>query len=336
MLNPTDAFKYRDGVWPNLLAVAYVTFGHGLAIAWLASAAWLARLAGVLLAAHTLIVATYLVHECIHESIFREQRWNARLGAALAWLGDGALAGYERLRRKHLHHHFDRVDPVAFDYRGFLAAHPSARRAVVALEWLHVPAVELLLRLVPVVRVRTRPEFAAERWRVLAVVTSRALFALTIALLAPPALPLYALAYLLFVVGVRFADAFHHTFDLVLVNDYGLDYGPPPGKDRTYEHVNTYSNLISRRWPTLNLLVINFAYHNAHHAKPGVPWHRLPALDARLFAGDARQVVPMRRLLADFHAFRVARLAAEQAIVPAANGALPRFVGAVAVSLLTV
>ena len=61
------AFKYPDGVWPSRLAIAYATAGHALAIALLAAAAWPARLAGVLLAAHTLLIGAYLVHECIHE-----------------------------------------------------------------------------------------------------------------------------------------------------------------------------------------------------------------------------------------------------------------------------
>lgn len=329
------AFKYRDGVIANLAAIAYATAGHALAIGLLFAAAWPLRLAGVLLAAHTLAVATYLVHECIHETVFRDRRWNARLGAGLAWLAGGAPAGYERLRRKHLHHHFDRIDPLSFDYRAFLAARPCAFRAVAALEWLHIPAVELLLRAVPVVRALRDPAWRGERPRVLAAVASRALFGAVLLALSPAALALYVVAYLLFVTGVRFADAFHHTFDLVLLPDYGLDFGPPPGKDRAYEHANTFSNLLSPRWPILNLLVLNFAYHNAHHVKPGIPWHRLPALDARLFGDDERQVLPMRRLLGDFHAFRITRLHEDQVVV-APPGAAPRYVGAVAVSLLTV
>jgi fatty acid desaturase len=329
-------FKYRDGVVPTLLAIGYASAGHAAAIALLCADPWTARAAGVLLAAHTLVVATYLVHECIHESIFRDRRWNARLGAALAWLAGGAPAGYERLRRKHLHHHVDRVDPLAFDYRAWLAAHAAARRAVVALEWLHVPALELLLRLVPIARGLGRGAPGAERRRVAAVLASRALAAAALAVLAPPAFALYAVAYLLFVVAARGADAFHHTYDVVLVDDYDLDFGPPPGKDRAYEQAHTASNLLSRRWPALNLLVLNFAYHNAHHAKPGVPWHRLPGLDAQLFAPGAPHRVPLRRLLADFHACRLARLGgAGVAPRPRADGT-PRRVGAAGVSLLTI
>ena len=46
--------------------------------------------------------------------------------------------------------------------------------------------------------------------------------------------------------------------------------------DRQYEEDNTYSNLLSTRYPWLNLLVLNFCYHNVHHNKPSEPWYRLP------------------------------------------------------------
>ena len=320
-MNP-PAFKYVDGARASRVAITYATTGHALAIALLCAGSWPARLAGTLLAAHTLVIAAYLTHECIHESVFREHRWNARLGALLTWLCGGAAAGYERLRRKHLHHHLDRVDPIAFDYRTFLVRHSLVRGVVTALEWLYVPALELLLRAVSIVRPFRNPAFAGERRRVAVVVMSRAVFAGVLLVLGPVVLSLYVVAYLLFVVAARLGDAFHHTFDLIVVPDYGLDFGPPPGKDRLYEQANTFTNPLSMRWPALNLLVLNFVFHNAHHDKPGIPWHRLPALDHRLYGDDSRQVVPLRRLLAEFHRHRVARLLRDAP-------------GAVGVSLLT-
>ena len=316
------SFKYADGAWASRTAIAYATAGHAGAIALLCAWPWPLRLAGLLLAAHTLVIAAYLTHECIHESVFREQRWNARLGSLLAWLCGGAPAGYERLRRKHLHHHLDRVDPIACDYRALLARHAPLRWAVVAFEWLHVPALELLLRAVSIVRPFRNRAFAGERRRVAAAVASRAAFAALLAALGWSVLALYVVAYLLFVVAARLGDAFHHTFELIVVPDYGLDFGPPPGKDRLYEQANTFTNPLSMRWPVLNALVLNFVFHNAHHEKPGIPWHRLPALDRRLYGDDARQAVPLRRLLGDFHRHRVARLSDDGP-------------GAVGVSLLT-
>ena len=43
----------------------------------------------------------------------------------------------------------------------------------------------------------------------------------------------------------------------------------------------------------LNLLLLNFSYHNAHHERPIEPWYRLPALHARLYPGEHHQTLPM-------------------------------------------
>ena len=46
-----------------------------------------------------------------------------------------------------------------------------------------------------------------------------------------------------------------------------------PARDRDYEEHNTYSNLLSQRFPVFNLLVLNFCYHNVHHHKPSGQAH---------------------------------------------------------------
>jgi fatty acid desaturase len=54
--------------------------------------------------------------------------------------------------------------------------------------------------------------------------------------------------------------------------------------DRVYEQAHTFSNPLSLRHPWVNLFVLNFGYHNAHHAKPTTPWFRLPALHRECLA----------------------------------------------------
>jgi fatty acid desaturase len=141
---------------------------------------------------------------------------------------------------------------------------------------------------------------------------------------------LYALGGLLAIVGLRLLDGFHHTFDLVVLPDYDAAYGPPAGYDRTYEHTHTFSNVLSVRWPRSNVLLLNFVYHNAHHMKPGVPWHRLPALDRQLFGDDLRHRRPIGALLVDFHRYRLQRVVDSAG---SQTGAVN--MGAVQVSLLT-
>jgi hypothetical protein len=54
----------------------------------------------------------------------------------------------------------------------------------------------------------------------------------------------------------------------------------------TYEQAETYSNLILTRHPWLNLLTLNFEYHNADQHRASWPRYRLPALHRSLF-GEA-------------------------------------------------
>jgi fatty acid desaturase len=109
-----------------------------------------------------------------------------------------------------------------------------------------------------------------------------------------------------------------------------------PRRERHYEHANTYSNVLSVRFPWLNLLVLNFPYHNAHHVRPAVPWYELPALHRSLYGDADRQVIPSRTLLAGYHRHRVARVFADSYGAVAADGARTRiFIGAVGVSFLT-
>ena len=107
-------------------------------------------------------------------------------------------------------------------------------------------------------------------------------------------------------------------------------------RDRAYEKANTYSNLLSLRWPWLNLLLLNFPYHNAHHEQLAVPWYRLPALHGKLYGGNCRQVVPMSRLLSPFHRHRVKRvLSDDYGVLDTAASNADGFIGAVSVSFLT-
>jgi len=168
---------------------------------------------GVVLTAHTLIYSGYLIHECVHHTVLGSLRANDRLGMLLSWLNGACLADYQRLKKKHLRHHADRLDVVTFDYRAALTASPTwIQRAVLALEWAYVPAVELMMRADH--RLPFQGGTAAERARTLVLLTIRVLFFAGLALISIKAVLLYALSYLLFLHVLRFLDAFQHTYDV--------------------------------------------------------------------------------------------------------------------------
>jgi fatty acid desaturase len=338
-MNPplsTRLFRHADGALPNTLALGYALAGYAGGLWLMAAASWPWALAGTLWFAHALIVAAYLFHEFAHGTVFATPEANTRGGVLMTWLTGSCYARYENLRRKHMRHHVDRADVISLDTKALLQSSPaSVRRAVLALEWAYVPAVELLMHAYVIVLPFLRPQRRADRNRVLAILALRGMAFAALGVFAPHALLLYGVAYLLMISVLRFADAFQHTYDAYAIPDSD----PVPTdklRDKAYEQANTYSNLASLRWPWLNLLLLNFPFHNAHHEKPTAPWYRLPALHRELYGDAPVQTIPMAKLLLPFHRHRVKRVLAEDygEVDPQASHAAG-FVGAVSVSFLT-
>jgi len=326
--------RWEDGWLPNTLALGYALGGYALGLWACAAPAWWHNAFGVLLSAHALVIAAYLVHECAHNTIFADNRWNAALGEALMWLVGAGCGRYEDVRHKHFRHHVDHADVVAFDFRPLLARHPGRLKLIQTLEWVYVPAVDLMMRALMIVlpfRFESRRD---RRARVLAVLATRILFFTALGYASLKALLLYAPAYLLFLHMMRFFDVHQHTYEV------WETLGRPRCEgearfDRDYERRNTFSNPLSTRHPRLNWLALNFPYHNAHHVKPAVPWYRLPALHGETIGDDRRRILPFANLLRSYHRYRVARVV---------NGDAPGmdvgdgrdFVGVVGVSFLIV
>jgi fatty acid desaturase len=290
---------------------------------------------GVALIAHALIYSAYLIHDCVHHAIFTTSRGNDRLGVLMSWINGACLANYQRLKKKHLRHHSDRLDVVTFDYRAVLRACPRwLKRGILASEWLYVPAVELMIRGM-IIATPFRSGSAADKTRVIVVLAMRmALFA-ALAIISSRALLLYALAYFIFLTVLRFMDAFQHTYEVFASHSLEAAIADPK-RDLRYEYENTYSNLLAERWWLLNLLVLNFSYHNAHHVRPSVPWYRLRTLHRSLYGENDRQVIPCRVLLASYHRHRVARVISDSyGTVGQGGNRADAFLGAVGVSFLT-
>ncbi|WP_085315950.1 fatty acid desaturase family protein [Derxia lacustris] len=332
------ALRHADGLWPNALALGAMLAGWiGGVLLMALGPAWAWPL-GVLLTAEGLVLAAYYLHEFAHHAIFATNVANERLGLAMTWITGSCYARFGELRFKHMRHHIDRADVVTFEYKAFLARSPRwVGRMFEALEWAYVPAVELLMHgyvmLLPFLAEDRRPS----RGRVLGVLAVRvAAFAL-LGWWSLPALLGYAVAYCLMLHVLRFVDAYQHTYDAVPLLAGGVPHDPK--RDRAYEQRNTYSNVVSAGHPLLNLLLLNFPYHNAHHERPVEPWYRLPALHARLYPQGNPQVIPMRELIGAHHRYRVVRLRSDDYgdVVETPDGRLDAsgFYGAVGVSFLT-
>ena len=330
-------WRYRDGALPNTLAFAYVFAGQVIGMALLASATPWGWPPGVVLVAHSLVVAAYLIHDMAHYSIFATRRLNLGVGEVMSWLCGSAYAPMARIQRMHMRHHGDIADLALFDPRQFFATAPGwLRRGVYVLEWLYIPAVELIMHYNVVSRPFRDGRYAAERLRVLVVGASRlALFTLLF-ILSPWALLGYAIAYILFLIALFLADAWAHTYEYYLIEAVEQPV-PRQGRDRVYDREHSFSNLISERWPWLNLLNLNFGYHTVHHEKPHTPWHQLPALHREFMTGNSPQILPYRELWRSFCVNRLKRIESEEAgAIGAGRGRADRFLGVHGVSFLSI
>jgi omega-6 fatty acid desaturase (delta-12 desaturase) len=299
--------RYDDGLWPNLFALAYALLGYTGGFAILLFAPWWASLPGVLLLGHSMVIAAYLIHECAHNTLFGNNRHNERLGRGLNWITGGCYGDYEALRHKHFRHHVDKADVVAFDYRRGLRRHPLLLRTMQVLEWAYIPALDIMMHSLQIVLPFVRGAYRLNRRRVLSVLLVRGALFTALAWTSPSAALLYVLAYFFLLHVLRFMDAFQHSYEVfeTLEHERGVEARL---FDRQYEHDNTYSNLFSRRHPWLNLLVLNFGYHNAHHLRQALPWYRLPALHKAAWGDDDSQLIPLRNQLWSYHQHRVSRL----------------------------
>ncbi|WP_455385902.1 fatty acid desaturase family protein [Acidihalobacter prosperus] len=333
-------FEFRDpsGRVPTWAALAYCTVGYAVGVWLLTLSSIAANAVGVLLTAHALVIAAYFIHEFAHFSIFKNRGTNNWFGELMCWITGACYARFDDLRRKHLRHHADRADVITFDYRKFLRERPAwMRKLVFALEWLYIPAVELIMHGFVIALPFFSPYHKGLRTRVITVLAVRLALFGALAWYAPRAVLLYAVSYLLMLTALRFLDAFQHTYVAypILANGQMPDI---ERRDKDYEYHNTYSNLISTTHPWLNLLSLNFVYHNAHHAKASVPWYRLPELHRELYGEQDPQVLPSWDLLRTFHRNRMARILDDDYGVVAEGvgpGRANAFVGAVGVSFLT-
>lgn len=302
-----SVLRYKDGLWPNLAALLYIVCAYfgGWSLFFTDKA--LLYLFGILLLAHSMVIAAYMIHECAHNTIFRSNDWNASLGRILLWFTGACYGTYEEIRHKHFRHHVDKADVVAFDYRNRLARYPALVNIMKILEWLYIPAVEIMMHLLVLFLPFTMENRRHKRKLVLTVLAIRGTVFAVVFYIEPVAVLLYAIAYMIFLTVMRFMDVHQHTYEIFETLDQPR--GPEARQfDHAYEQRNTFSNMISLKHPLLNLLVLNFGYHNAHHEKPTTPWYRLPALHKELFGDDQQQIFPFINLLKSYHQYRIPRM----------------------------
>jgi fatty acid desaturase len=326
-----QSYVYRQKPLWNAIALGYTlaSYGGGIALLLLANG-WLNAL-GVVLLTHSLVLAAYFSHEFMHSTIFATRRWNAIWGNIMLWITGACYARFDDLARRHIAHHVDRVDFSSFDLAKTVEQMPTLLRQLLLLsERLYFPAISFWLQWRSFFAPWWNAERRSERERTVGLALLRGSLFTLLAIVSVKALLLYFLAYVGMLTVLRWQDAFQHTYEVFPVGS------PLLKRDRAHEQANTFSTLLSSRYWWLNLLLINFGYHNAHHEVMKCPWHSLHELDRELFTGNETHYVPLMQLLKSYHRFRVSRIFLGQGVARDTEGNPnpETFYGAVGVSFL--
>jgi fatty acid desaturase len=315
----------------NILAISYAFLAFISAIILLLSSIPIMNLSGVLLLTHSLVYSAYLTHEFMHGTIFKSRRWNSIFGNIMLWLNGGCYNGFQALTLQHIAHHIDRVDVFTFEPVKELQNLPLiVRRIILVLEWLYFPVIGFWSRWHSIVSPFWNSERSNEKVRVISILLIRIVMFSLLGAISLKALLLYFIAYIGMITVLRWADAFQHTYE-------GF---PPaiklPKRDRAHEEAHTFSTLLSRNHFWLNVLLLNFGYHNAHHTVMKCPWHSLPELNQELEKQTNIRYVSLKQQLIHYHRFRLTRFLLGQgtAVDENQSPAFDKFYGAHDVSFL--
>ncbi|MDX1352992.1 MAG: fatty acid desaturase [Thiomicrorhabdus sp.] len=335
MPKTTKYFRHHDALTPTVIAVTYVITTYILGFGLLLAEPFYANLIGIPLLAHSMVIAAYLIHDAAHLSVFKNKNHNRWFAEFLLWITGNSYSRFSDIQHKHNRHHIDRADIVSFDFRPVLEKQPIILKVIKTLEWFYIPALEIVMHALVLVLPFVKANRKQNRFRIILVLALRVLMFAWLASISWHILWLYPLAYMLFLTVMRFMDVHQHTYEVYATLD--LPRGPEAKlRDRTFEEQNTYSNLLSVKYPWVNLLVLNFSYHNVHHDQQLQPWYRLPKLHKQKYGDDYQQILTFKHLIKSFHKYRVPRiLNGDPIILPVKQDEGETFVGVDGVSFLT-
>jgi len=286
----------------NVLVIGYTLIGYCVAIFMLVSAFWLINIIGIILLFHTLILSAYLSHECAHRTIFKKSILNVWAGEVFQWLNGSCYCPFTKLSKIHLLHHIEKADHIDLEYPNLLKSLPRiVKKLIFLLEWLYFPILFFILQWRGITAPYWCPSRQAERLRVSIILTIRGALFVLLGAISPKALCLYFICFLGMVTVIRMMDAFEHDYEYLEEGQVAVK------REVEYERLHTFSVLTGRfKW--LNLLIMNFGYHNAHHVLISCPWYNLPKLHDEICQNQEVYNVNLEKLLIYYHKHRIKRI----------------------------
>lgn len=228
---------------------------------------------GVVLLVHSLLLQAYLLHDCTHRSGLTSSRWNDRLGQVLSFVLGSGYVPFSVIRTKHMEHHILKRDVVSVNYIHWFEQHKLSRYIVNILERIGLPAIEYWFHGRFIWVSLTQGDYF-QRYRAFLYGVSRLLFFTFLYVTFAPSVLFYGLAYTFMIIVLRLMDLPQHSYETVFAPDNNKELEVNDSRDASYEQQHTFSNPLGRS-PWSNFLVLNFGFHNAHHARPTSPWFML-------------------------------------------------------------
>ena len=93
-----SAFHEPRGLWYHGGALLYGLGGYILGLFGLFSPNSWVNFGAVLLLGHAMTICAYMIHECGHNTVFRSNEANARLGRFLNWICGTSYGTFEDIR----------------------------------------------------------------------------------------------------------------------------------------------------------------------------------------------------------------------------------------------
>jgi len=256
----------------NIFLLIFIFTSYFLGIFLLTQFHYLFSFLAIPILSFSMILAWYLSHDCAHYLVVPTRNWNKFIGEILSWINGFSYFRFSNYSRDHLRHHFEHVDFLGTDVQKTLAHLSSlTRKTILFLEYGYIPVLHFLIKTKGIYDILIGAD-KRYRHRVLLILLARIFFITWISISNIHALLFYLLCISIRIHCVRFVDAFQHSYAEIDPNVRSMP------KDKIFEQKNTFSFPIASKYKFLNLLILNFGFHNAHHAIPSCPWYNLQKL----------------------------------------------------------
>ena len=300
-------YRHQRNIWLNTIALSYIIGGYILSLFLITTNIWWSNLLGVILLAHTLTWSAFFAHEFFHHNIFSNSWLNIAFGEIMLFLTGSCYQRFKDLARHHIAHHVHRADfsPFhPFSMSDFLhSLSQPVQKLIIFLEWLCIPAVNLLFRWMIALAPFLSHNRQDERRRNGELLILRGSLFLLLAIYSPKGVILYFLSYVIFLNVIQFSECFQHTYSAFHIE------GKVPKYSQEYDEAHTYSLALPKYWSWLSLpIFLNNNYHNAHHRLMSCPWYLLPRLNDELYPKQYCQWIAVPKLLKNYFRYRVHRL----------------------------